>query len=718
MVGTVNENKGMNEMITYRFLNKSALTSSTLLFLVFLFTSIQKVSGTPPNFILTANEIVANNLSYPVQVTHAGDDTDRVFIVEQSGKIKIATNGNILTQPFLNIQSLIYFEGERSLLGLAFHPQYETNGFFYVNYTRAGDGATVIARYHVSADPNIADPNSAFIILVIPQPYSNHNGGQVAFGPDGYLYIGMGDGGSGGDPQNNAQNIEILLGKMLRINVDSGLPYAIPSDNPFVGKAGLDEIWALGLRNPWRFSFDSATGDLYIGDVGQATWEEVDFQAAGTPGGENFGWRCREGAHPYSSLPPCNDPNFLATLRDPITEYSHSEGYSITGGFVYNGSAYPSMQGYYFFADYVTGTVYSIKKLTANPLTWSARVLELDTNFNISCFGMSQNGEIYLCDYFGGKIWHLTDASAPSDLTQSRKFPNTKWADPGETITYTIKLIKQQGSLVVPAMMTDTLPSSLEYIPGTLTASSGSVNDTYFPNLTWTGQLTTGVTTTIRYQASILPTMQGSIHNTAIISIPNQPFEYLSSSVFVPRPQLNTTNLDFILPGTQPNALNTPLLDSLDCDTCHSAAIYDRWRGSMMSQAGRDPLMWAALEVANNHVPGSGELCLRCHTSMGWFAGHSQEPDGSLLTNHDIANGISCQTCHRMVDPDPPLGTNDSTKTIDKVIRDNLTLLPPPGVTGSGMMLIDPEDRRLWSVFARTDISIPYSLSNGLLRAD
>jgi glucose/arabinose dehydrogenase len=338
-------------MIIYRFLNKANLASSTLLFLVFLLTSIQKVSSAPPNFILTANEIVASSLSYPVQVTHPGDDTDRLFIVEQSGKIKIVANGNILSQPFLNIQSLIFFEGERGFLGLAFHPHYETNGFFYVNYTRAGDGATVIARYHVSADPNIADPNSALIIIVIPQPYSNHNGGQVAFGPDGYLYIGMGDGGSGGDPNNYAQNIEILLGKMLRINVDSGLPYTVPSDNPFVGKAGMDEIWALGLRNPWRFSFDSATGDLYIGDVGQAIWEEVDFQAAGTPGGVNFGWRCREGAHPYSSLPPCNDANFLATLRDPITEYNHSEGYSITGGFVYNGTAYPSMQGYYFFAD-------------------------------------------------------------------------------------------------------------------------------------------------------------------------------------------------------------------------------------------------------------------------------------------------------------------------------------------------------------------------------
>lgn len=356
-----------------------------------------------PPIIVSVDEVVASGLSRPVQVTHAGDGSNRLFVVEQrSGQIKIIKNGAVLPTPFLNIGSLITIAGnEQGLLGLAFHPNYEENGYFYLNYTRAGDGATVIARYTVSANPDLANPNSAVPVLTIEQPYTNHNGGQLLFGPDGYLYIGTGDGGDAGDPQNRAQDINTLLGKMLRIDVNSGSTYSSPPGNPYLGIPGRDEIWALGLRNPWRFSFDRQTGDLYIGDVGQADWEEIDFQAAGTPGGLNFGWRCKEGSHEFNWSTACA----ALTLTDPVAEYSHTEGRSVTGGFVYRGRLYPAMIGRYFFADFIRGTIWSMYR--TGPNTWSTPELELDTSYQISSFGEDEAGELYVVDWNGGTVRRL-----------------------------------------------------------------------------------------------------------------------------------------------------------------------------------------------------------------------------------------------------------------------------------------------------------------------
>ena len=367
---------------------------------------------------------VASGLNKPVQVTHAGDGSNRLFVVDQRGYIRIIQNGAVLSTPFLDIDALVRSGGERGLLGLAFHPQYVENGYFYVDYTD-DSGNTVIARYSVSADPNLANPDSALILMTIPQPYRNHNGGQVAFGPDGYLYIGMGDGGGAGDPQNNGQDKNTLLGAMLRIDVDhtsGSLNYAIPADNPFVGQDGADEIWAIGLRNPWRFSFDRRTGDLYIGDVGQNKWEEINYQAAGTPGGLNFGWDCKEGTHAFNSPSPlCGNPVAQADLVDPIAEYSHAEGFSVTGGFVYRGSSYSAMSGYYFYADYGTGKIWSLTKTGANPDTWSAPELELDTNFNISAFGEDESGELYVIDYSAETIYKLANAGDPHFTEQPTK---------------------------------------------------------------------------------------------------------------------------------------------------------------------------------------------------------------------------------------------------------------------------------------------------------
>ena len=253
------------------------------------------------------------------------------------------------SKPFLYIESIVSSIGERGLLSVAFHPNYKNNGNFYVNYTNT-IGDTVVARYSVSADPNVADRDSSIILLTIPQPFSNHNGGGLQFGPDDYLYIGMGDGGSAGDPQNNAQNKGSLLGKILRIDVDSSFPYAIPSGNPFVGNPlARDEIWALGLRNPWRFSFDRLTGDLFIADVGQGSWEELNFQLVKSSGGENYGWRMMEGSQCFNPPANCND----GTLTLPILEYDHTLGCSITGGFRYRGNSNPQLYGIYIYGDFI-----------------------------------------------------------------------------------------------------------------------------------------------------------------------------------------------------------------------------------------------------------------------------------------------------------------------------------------------------------------------------
>jgi glucose/arabinose dehydrogenase len=274
---------------------------------------------------------------------------------------------------------------EQGLLGLAFHPQYQENGRFFINYTDV-NGDTVIARFQVSDDPDIADLSSEEALLGVDQPFANHNGGVAAFGPDGYLYLGLGDGGSQGDPMENAENTNVLLGKILRIDVDSADPYAIPADNPFG-----NEVWAYGLRNPWRFSFDKSTGDLYIGDVGAGDWEEIDFLPAGSPGGANFGWDHREGAHDFEGGGP-------EGMIDPVAEYSHPEGgCSVTGGFVYRGSM-PEWNGIYLYGDYCTGMIWGLLNTDGG---WQNQLL-FDMDVTITSFGQDQNSELYLLSDNGG----------------------------------------------------------------------------------------------------------------------------------------------------------------------------------------------------------------------------------------------------------------------------------------------------------------------------
>ena len=357
---------------------------------------------------ITVDEVVASGLDHPVQVTHAGDGSGRLFVVEQPGRIRIIKDEVVVQEPFLDITDRVLFGGERGLLSVAFPPDYAGKGHFYANYTQRPHGETVVARYWLGSNADVSDAASEEVLLTVAQPYVNHNGGQLAFGPnDGYLYIGMGDGGSAGDPQNHAQNPASLLGKMLRIDVEAGVsPYVVPSSNPFVNFDGYRaEIWALGLRNPWRFSFDRANGDLYIGDVGQNRWEEIDFERAGSTGGFNFGWPCKEGTHNYDFSGACSS----LAMTDPIAEYGRSEGSAVTGGLVYRGSRYPSLIGRYFYGDYVVGKIWSICPTGVDPVVWSGPELELDTPLYISAFGEDEGGELYVVDYDGGTVRRLAD---------------------------------------------------------------------------------------------------------------------------------------------------------------------------------------------------------------------------------------------------------------------------------------------------------------------
>jgi len=354
----------------------------------------------PPSgpLVLTLTPVLSG-LNSPVDLQNAADGSGRLFVVEQQGQIRIVSNNSLVPTPFLDITSLVDFGGEKGLLGLAFHPAYSQNRRFFVNYDRvvSGQMQTVIAEFQTSAsNPNQADPNSQRILFTVNQPFPNHKGGQLAFGPDGFLYIGLGDGGSAGDPLGNAQNRQVLLGKMLRIDVDHtspGLQYAIPSDNPFLNGVDRGEVWAYGLRNPWRFSFDVPSGRLFVADVGQDKFEEIDILQKGG----NFGWNIMEGLHCFKPSSGCN----MAGLILPITEYDHSQGDAVIGGYVYRGPAIPRLSGTYLFSDFESGTIWG---LTENSTGQWTRSQLISGGRNISSFGRDEAGELYVLDYSGSLL--------------------------------------------------------------------------------------------------------------------------------------------------------------------------------------------------------------------------------------------------------------------------------------------------------------------------
>lgn len=421
------------------------------------------VWGTEAVTAAITTERIVSGLDRPVFVTAPADDAERIFILEQRGKILIVKNGVLLPEPFLDIESLVTsgsFFDERGMLGLAFHPDYISNGRFFVHYTGAAD-STTIARYKVSADPDRADPDSVAVILKVQQPRTNHNGGTIAFGPnDGYLYIGLGDGGGTGDPDNLAQNDGTLLGKMLRIDVDSSLPYTIPPDNPHAQPGDpRDEIWAKGLRNPYRWSFDRVTGDMYIGDVGQFLWEEIDFQPATSPGGENYGWRLTEGNHCFNPPADC-DPGGLTY---PVHEYAHGPGCSVTGGYVYRGAAIPELQGHYLFADWCSDRIWSFKLVAGVVTGFQDRTAELAPGDGLAIqgiagFGEDGLGEMYIVDRnteHQGEVYKLVpavtdvddrDGGLPTRFQLAQNYPNP--CNPGTTIAFYL-FVEQRVTLAI-----------------------------------------------------------------------------------------------------------------------------------------------------------------------------------------------------------------------------------------------------------------------------
>lgn len=373
------------------------ITTSTLMALLALTSAFAQLT--------IENAFPDLGFNRPVDIQNAGDDSDRLFVVEQSGRILVFPNQSDASNPdvFLDIRSAVLNGGnEEGLLGLAFHPNYTNNGYFYVNHSAANPRRNVIARYSVSEnDPNKADPESEFVVLEFLQPYSNHNGGQLAFGPEGYLYIATGDGGSGGDPQGNGQNRATLLGKILRIDVDNtgdGLNYAIPADNPYAGneEGFREEIWAYGLRNPWRFSFDPVTGRLWTGDVGQNQYEEIDIIEKGG----NYGWNIMEGMHCFSPPSGCDQTG----LELPVVEYSHALGASVTGGHVYRGASAPELEGLYMYADFGSGRIWTLEY---DGVTEPVNELLENTGQNISTFGVDEAGELYYAT-FGGSIYKFS----------------------------------------------------------------------------------------------------------------------------------------------------------------------------------------------------------------------------------------------------------------------------------------------------------------------
>jgi hypothetical protein len=397
------------------------MKNTFLLSLIFLFTSI----GLSQDIQI---EEFASGFESPVNASHAGDS--RLFVVEQRGIIKILnSDGSINATPFLNIDPIVSSGGERGLLSVAFHPNYAVNGYFYVNYTN-NSGDTVVSRFSRSTE-DTADPNSELILLTIDQPFSNHNGGDMHFGPnDGYLYIATGDGGSGGDPLNKAQDLDSLLGKILRIDVDNtsadpDLNYAIPPDNPFIDDANAkDEIWSYGLRNPWKFSFDNLNGDLWIADVGQNNKEEINRALSSSPGGENYGWRCYEGNSTYNTSGCGSIDNYTF----PVAEYSYGGNpfkCSITGGFRYRGSSQPTLEGLYFFTDFCSGQIGIVEETSAD--TFELSFANTFSGQGFASFAEDVNGELYIIGLSSGTISKIFDANLgieDQDITEINLFPN------------------------------------------------------------------------------------------------------------------------------------------------------------------------------------------------------------------------------------------------------------------------------------------------------
>jgi uncharacterized repeat protein (TIGR01451 family) len=511
-------------------------------------TRPQAVSAAPNFTIVLSNVVAAGKLNQPVGLANAGDGSGRLFVLERAGFIRVIKDGTLLGTPYLTINTKVESSnnGEQGLLGLEFDPNFEANGTFYINYTTNApgfDGDTVVARYQV-ANPaaDVANFLTATHIITIDQPQGNHNGGDLHFSPiDGYLYIGMGDGGNSNDvgpghaPEGNGQSHGTLLGKMLRLDVRDVPTYTIPATNPFTRTAGYrPEIWALGLRNPWRFSFDRATGDMYIGDVGQNCWEEISYQSASSHGGENYGWRLEEGFRRFNPSTPnnCNMPaSTLITTSQPITAYVHPIGSAVTGGYVYRGQQYPWLRGVYFYSDSGSGRIWAIRQVS--PGVWSGSE-EIDTPYGITAFGEDESGELYVTDYYQGRVFKITSTGGPN-LAGSTKQVSSHRAQPNEVLTYTIVLRNSGETFADTVRVTDTVPAGLSYLPGSLTATSGVPDAASAPTLKWSGVMALTPVVTLTFAVSVTTPGTTAIVNRATIN-PGYDSPFTRTAVIIVNP--------------------------------------------------------------------------------------------------------------------------------------------------------------------------------------
>jgi uncharacterized repeat protein (TIGR01451 family) len=493
-------------------------------------TQLQAVS-IAPNFTVVMSAVVPGGLAEPTGIANAGDGSGRLFVLERAGYIRVITNGVLLSTPYLTITNKVQsaHNDEQGLLGLEFDPNFETNGTFYINYTTNAPGSdddTVVARYQVATPTSsVANVLTVTHIITIDQPQTNHNGGDLHFGPDGYLYIGMGDGGNGDDvgsghaPEGNGQSPGTLLGKILRINVRGVPTYTIPPTNPFTQTVGYrPEIWSLGWRNPWRFSFDRATGDMYVGDVGQNCWEEISYEPAGGPGGKNYGWRLEEGFRQFipGGAFDCNRPvSTLVTTTKPITAYVHPTGSAVTGGYVYRGQQYPWMRGVYFYSDSSSGRLWAIQQTT--PGVWSSSQ-KIGPSFGVTAFGEDEQGELYVAAYSQGAIYKITSPS-PINFSTSSKSASTSQVAAGSFVTYALVLRNTGVPFYDIVRVTDTVPAGLSYVAGSLQATSGVIDASGEPTLKWSGTMSTTPTSivTITYRALVTASSIQIITNTATL---------------------------------------------------------------------------------------------------------------------------------------------------------------------------------------------------------
>ena len=424
-------------------MNKKLLAQALLLSCLLVPAAVIANASTP----VIDFQLVTTIGGKPVGIVNAGDGSDRLFILTQIGVIRIYPNQ---PTPFLDLRGKVRSGGEAGLLGMVFHPNYTENGFFYVTYSDLDNNA-VLSRFKVSeSDPNVADPSSELVLLKSHNLSDIHYAGQLQFGPDGYLYVSRGDGSGGGDPGNRAQDLGQLYGKILRLDVDSAEPYAIPPTNPFVGVPGaLEEIWAYGFRNPWRFSFDRATGELYIADVGENSWEEVDLQPAASPGGENYGWRRMEGNHCFKPQVGCDD----GTLTLPLIEYPHVPDCAVIGGYSYRGHGFPLLDGVYFYGDYCTGKVWGAYRDPAGSLV---NPLLTQSGFNIGSFGEDEAGDVYVSDLRSKSLYRIRDLRPFCDVEVSKD----TYVD-GDVVTATVlRLVNLSNQAVTVSLKSRVIPPS------------------------------------------------------------------------------------------------------------------------------------------------------------------------------------------------------------------------------------------------------------------